>query len=83
MAEKRILKPIEATISVEIDLHAPDRRKRDIDNTIKPTLDALQKAGLILDDNQIACLLVTRKVIMAQGQIIVRIKPYDCISGPS
>lgn len=63
-----------ASIALEMDIYPPDKRKRDIDNGIKPTLDALQKAGVYDDDNQIARLLVTRMVIIPQGQIIVRIK---------
>ncbi len=61
-------------IEVEIDLHSPDRRKRDIDNPIKPTLDALQKANVYDDDYQICRLLVRRMSIIAQGLIVVRIR---------
>lgn len=65
----------EATISLELDIYPPDKRKRDIDNVIKPTVDSLMRSGLFDDDSQIARLLVTRKVMISQGQIIVRIKP--------
>ena len=68
----------DATISLEvsIDIHPPNNRRSDIDNRVKVTLDALQHAKLIPDDYQIARLLVTRRSIIPQGQIIVRIKPY-------
>lgn len=74
MAKEGLKSFDDATISVEIDLHSPDNRKRDIDNPVKPTLDSLQKAGMFNDDYQIARLLVTRCSIIPQGQIIVRIK---------
>ncbi len=62
-----------ATISLEVQLHSPDNRKRDIDNPIKPLLDALQKAGVFDDDYQVARLLVERKDIIPGGKVIVRI----------
>lgn len=70
---------LDATISCEvcIDLYPPDKRLRDVDNVIKPTLDALQKAGVLVNDNQICRLLVERKSIIPHGQIIVRITPYE------
>ncbi len=66
----------EAVISLEIDVYPPDRRKRDLDNICKPAIDSLMRAGLFDDDSQIARLLVTRKAIIDQGQIIVRISHY-------
>lgn len=63
-----------ATISVEVHAYPPDNRKRDIDNLIKPLLDAMQKGGLYDDDNQIARLLVQRCDIFEGGKIIVRIE---------
>ncbi len=37
-------------IGVEMDLCPPDRRRRDIDNLLKPILDSLQHAGIFADD---------------------------------
>ena len=65
-----------ATISIDLDVCPPDARKRDIDNVAKPVLDALQKAGLYNDDNQVSRLLIQRCPIISQGQIIVRISEY-------
>jgi len=36
-----------------ITAYPPDRRRRDIDNIIKPTVDALKLAGMFDDDSQI------------------------------
>ena len=40
-------------ISVTLDIFPPDNRRRDIDNSIKATLDAMQHAGLYQDDCKI------------------------------
>lgn len=64
----------DAMISVEIDVHSPDKRKRDLDNICKVLCDSLQKAQLFDDDYQIARLLLTRCSIIPQGQLVVRIK---------
>lgn len=77
MGLKRIPMPLDATIDLEvcIDLHPPDNRRRDIDNTTKLIFDSLQRSGLIVDDNQIARLVVERMAVYSpQGKIILRIK---------
>lgn len=47
------LRPIAGPVSVILDVTPPDRRRRDIDNLIKPTLDALTSAGVWSDDSQV------------------------------
>jgi crossover junction endodeoxyribonuclease RusA len=42
-----------ARLKMSIGLNPPDKRKRDLDNPIKPLWDALQHAGLFDDDSQI------------------------------
>lgn len=69
----------DATISLEvgIDLHPPNKRLTDIDNRIKPILDGLQRGGLIVNDNQICRLVVRKCNIVANGKVIVTIKPME------
>jgi crossover junction endodeoxyribonuclease RusA len=50
---------LEGPLKVTLWLHPPDRRRRDIDNPIKPLLDALTHAGAWSDDSQIRELRVT------------------------
>ena len=40
-------------IAVSLTLTRPDKRRRDLDNILKATLDALQHAGVYRDDSQI------------------------------
>ena len=63
-------------LSVTLELSAPTKRQYDIDNRIKATLDALQKAGLFIDDEQIDRLLIKRLPvdIEKKGYCIVKIE---------
>lgn len=63
-----------ATISVEVDAYPPDDRKRDITNILKVLCDSLQRGGLFDDDYQIAKLLIQRKDIIEDGQVVVRVR---------
>lgn len=60
-----------ARIAVTIITHAPDRRARDIDNIVKPTLDALVQAGLFDDDSQVDHLVVKRGDVVKGGKATV------------
>lgn len=44
---------LQGLLRLTITVTTPDRRKRDIDNLLKAPLDAMQKAGVYIDDNQI------------------------------
>jgi len=57
-----------------IDLHPPDRRKRDADNPIKALWDALQHAGIIHDDYQIEWYRVWRHKPVVNGLCTVTIQ---------
>ena len=46
-------RPIKKPIALVIVAHPPDKRKRDIDNLLKATLDAMEIAGLYVNDNQV------------------------------
>ena len=61
-------------VGLEILLHAPDRRCRDIDNVLKPLIDALQAAGVFDDDSQVDQLIVSRGSVIKGGSCLVKIK---------
>jgi Holliday junction resolvase RusA-like endonuclease len=68
------LEPLTGPLDVEVDLYPPDRRKRDLDNSIKALLDALQHGGAYLDDSQIVRLVITKREPVVNGKTIVRIQ---------
>lgn len=59
-----------------IALHCPDKRARDIDNVLKPLLDALVQAGLFDDDSQVDMITITRKESIKGGKTIVFVTSY-------
>ena len=63
-------------LEILVVLYAPDKRVRDIDNVLKPLLDALVQAGLFKDDSQVDMLTVIRKEYIAGGQCQVVVKSY-------
>jgi Holliday junction resolvase RusA-like endonuclease len=62
-----------AKLVLEIDVHAPDKRRRDLDNVCKVSIDSLQRAGLFDDDFNIDRLLIERKSIISGGLLVVRL----------
>jgi crossover junction endodeoxyribonuclease RusA len=61
-------------LQIEITLYPPDKRIRDIDNSIKSCLDALVQAGAFEDDSQIDVLIVQRGEIVKGGQSKIFLK---------
>jgi crossover junction endodeoxyribonuclease RusA len=64
----------DSRVSVVIELRAPDRRRRDIDNHTKGICDALTHAKIIDDDSQIDLLKVIRGPIEKDGAAYVTIE---------
>lgn len=60
-------------LEVRVLLHPPTRARRDIDNSIKALLDAMQVAGVYLDDSQIDLLVVERGAVQRPGMAIVEV----------
>ena len=53
----------------------PDKRRRDLDNIIKPCLDALVKGGVIADDKD--CEWIEAWWADIEGDIIIDIEEVD------
>jgi len=66
-------KPLETRLSVSVQLHAPNKRKYDIDNRVKSLLDALTHSGAWLDDELIDHIQITRGNIIKGGLCVVEI----------
>ena len=64
-------------LEVALRLFPPHNRSYDIDNRIKPTLDAMTRAGLWIDDRYVRKLTVTACVPVQKGAVVVEIARYD------
>jgi Holliday junction resolvase RusA-like endonuclease len=61
-------------LAVDVEIHPPDNRRRDIDNLQKALLDALQHGGAYQDDSQIVRLAIEKRAPIAGGKALVRIR---------
>lgn len=66
----------EGRLMVGVELFPPNKRIIDIDNRIKPLLDALTCAGIIIDDSLIDKIIIERKEIIKEGKCRVFISSY-------
>lgn len=61
-------------LAVDIQVYPPDRRRRDLDNLLKASLDAMKHCGLIADDKDIDDLHVKRGPPEADGLLLVTMR---------
>jgi crossover junction endodeoxyribonuclease RusA len=68
-------------VSLTVHLYPPDKRVRDIDNVLKPLLDAFTQAGVFDDDSQVDRLLVVRKQQQKGGgcRVIIDTPVENCV----
>lgn len=69
--------PMLGRLAVTVQVRAPDRRSRDLDNLGKCLLDALTKAGVWQDDAQIDRLTFVRAEPIKGGAVLVSIEPIQ------
>ena len=58
MTLQKMVKHFKGHLKVEIEAFRPDKRRRDLDNLLKATLDGLAHAGVYEDDSQIVDLRI-------------------------
>lgn len=63
-------------LELVIALHPDSKRRADIDNRIKPLLDALTHAGFWEDDSLISKITIERMPIIKGGKAVVIVLPY-------
>ena len=66
-------KPTDQRVMCQIKLFPPDKRKRDIDNSLKSLLDSL--TGIAWeDDSQIDCIAISREPVFKGGKVEIIIR---------
>ena len=70
-----LVRPLYGSLAAEIIAYPPNRLRRDLDNLLKCTLDALQHAGVYRDDTQIRRLSISWGKKVRGGAIEVRLTP--------
>jgi crossover junction endodeoxyribonuclease RusA len=60
LIRRKRIEAFEGDLIVDIKLTPPDRRRRDIDNSLKALLDAMQFGGVYIDDSQIVRLTIEK-----------------------
>ena len=68
-------KGLDGKVSLSLILSAPDKRRRDLDNFLKPVLDALTHGKVYEDDYQVDELRVVRGPIVPKGIVMVELRP--------
>lgn len=64
-------------IKVVAEIHPPDHRRRDMDNTWKTLADAMTHAGVWKDDHQVADLRLVRREPRDGGMVVVSIEEME------
>lgn len=70
-------RPLEGRLSLTVALYPKDRRRRDIDNTLKSLQDALVHAGTMHDDSQIKVLHVEMREPDGNARAEVRLEEIE------
>lgn len=70
----RGVRPLDGPLAVDVTIHPPDKRRRDIDNVQKALLDALQHGGAYGDDSQIVRLTIEKGDPLDGGKTLVQIR---------
>jgi crossover junction endodeoxyribonuclease RusA len=64
-------KTTDKKVRVNILATPPDRRRRDLDNILKPLLDGMEHGGVYKDDSQIDELRIARQEPSRGGEVLV------------
>ena len=69
--------PFKERLEIEIYAYPPDKRKRDLDNLLKVTMDSLQSAGFYLDDGQVDKITITRQSVVPNGELHILLSEIE------
>lgn len=65
--------PLRGEVLLDITLHPPTLARRDADNFNKCVWDALQAAGVFVDDCQVQSYRVTKGAVLKGGMVVVEV----------
>lgn len=68
---------VDGHLRVTIAVYVPDRRKRDLDNLLKPVLDSITSGGVWADDSQIRELHVRTVGLQPPGRLEIEITQLE------
>ena len=68
---------LKGDLIVTIECHMPDKRRRDLDNLLKPLLDVMGDAGVYEDDSQICDLRIFKSDYGDKGTVRINVKEQD------
>jgi len=67
--------PMKGKLMMLMCVRYPDKRKRDLDNLVKSAQDALQSAGVFVDDSQIRYQAIFHSGYKKGGETTIRLMP--------
>lgn len=73
---QRGVKRMLGRLSVVLVVCPPDRRRRDLDNVLKASLDSLTAGGAWDDDSQIDRIVVERGQVVKDGALLIKIQKW-------
>lgn len=76
------IQPYRTPVQVDMELRAPDRRRRDVDNFSKGVLDALTHAQVWADDSLVDVLNIRRGPVIKGGAVVLLISALDPQADP-
>lgn len=68
---------MQGRLMIEILAFPPDRRRRDLDNILKATLDSLTHAAVIEDDCQFDRISIERRSLVQGGKLEIMISELE------
>lgn len=75
--EQKANQKLQGNLKIEVNIYVPDNRRRDIDNLCKSLFDALQKAGVYLDDTQIKDYRMIHCGVVKGGKVVLSIEEIE------
>lgn len=61
LLEQKVERGSLGRVEVLVEAYPPDRRKRDLDNILKPLLDVIEDYGIVEDDEQVDIITIRRR----------------------